>query len=308
LCMSIIIENNHLEQILETLDSATIESSPNLLLASLFWEDERRDAALLCYKHMRWIDDLVDDAKSQTGFLNDAVRQSLIAAVNDWLKTILEGSDKELNDVVKAFNIPSRYWESFARSMLYDVDHTGFKSMADFIKYAEGAAVAPASLFMHFCGVIKKGNSYSIPEFNCIEIARPCALFSYMVHIIRDFQIDQLNHLNYFAEDIIQAYGLNSEILSRVAKGAIPDDNFRKMMEYYKGQASFYRKQTMDSIQTVSPLVLPEYRISIEVIFALYDYIFNLIDTQKINFTAKELTPEPVDIRNALIKKIVSAH
>ena len=33
--------------------------------------------------------------------------------------------------------------------------------------------------------------------------ATPCAMFSYLVHIIRDFQKDQQNNLNYFADDVM---------------------------------------------------------------------------------------------------------
>ena len=47
------------------------------------------------------------------------------------------------------------------------------------------------------------------------DVARPCAIFSYLVHIIRDFRKDQLNNLNYFAVDILEKHGLTAENLRR---------------------------------------------------------------------------------------------
>lgn len=51
--------------------------------------------------------------------------------------------------------------------------------------------------------IIQKNDRFIDPPFNEKEAAIPCAIFSYLVHIIRDFQKDQFNNLNYFADDRI---------------------------------------------------------------------------------------------------------
>ena len=82
-------------------------------------------------------------------------------------------------------------------SEIYDIHHNGFWTFVEFIDYSESASVAPASVFVHQCCLKKLNGSIFAPEIDIIEVARPCAIFSYLVHIIRDFQKDQVNHLNY---------------------------------------------------------------------------------------------------------------
>jgi len=57
--------------------------------------------------------------------------------------------------------------------------------------------------FCPFMRIIQKNDRFIDPPFNVKEAAIPCAIFSYLVHIIRDFQKDQFNNLNYFADDRI---------------------------------------------------------------------------------------------------------
>ena len=59
----------------------------------------------------------------------------------------------------------------------------------------------------------------SSDEYNVIDVARPCALFSYIVHIIRDFQQDQMENLNYFALDVLRKHGLQPADLKAIEPG-----------------------------------------------------------------------------------------
>ncbi len=126
----------------------------------------------------------------------------------------------ELLDTIRTFHIPVWPLEAFAKSMIYDIDHTGFRTVEDFIEYSQGASVAPASIFVHLSGLIQNGHGYKEPLFDVRSAATPCAMFSYLVHIIRDFQKDQLNNLNYFADDSIIRNGLTTRDLFAMARGA----------------------------------------------------------------------------------------
>ena len=96
----------------------------------------------------------------------------------------------------------------------------------------DGASVAPASIFVHLCGLREDNGQYLPPLFDVREAAIPCAVFSYLVHIIRDFQKDQFNNLNYFADDILEKNGLHRKDLRRIAeKGDIP----ARIPEGYQG-------------------------------------------------------------------------
>ena len=93
--------------------------------------------------------------------------------------------------------------EAFAKSMIYDINNDGFPTLKAFLEYSEGASVAPASIFVHLNSISKTDGNYINPPFDVKWAATPCAIFSYLVHIIRDFQKDQLNNLSYFADDLI---------------------------------------------------------------------------------------------------------
>lgn len=56
------------------------------------------------------------------------------------------------------------------------------------------------------------------------------ALFSYLVHIIRDFQKDQLNNLNYFSLDILEKNKLTVNNLGEIARGASIPGGFRNVI------------------------------------------------------------------------------
>ena len=121
--------------------------------------------------------------------------------------------------------------------------------------------------------------------------------FSYLVHIIRDFQKDHLNNLNYFPDDLITKYGMNRQQLLFMAKGGQITDGFRSMIRELCDVADVYRAQTLQMIRQIKPLVEPRSQLSLEIIFALYLMVFERIDIEHGTFTAAELNPTWRQIR-----------
>jgi phytoene/squalene synthetase len=177
--------------------------------------------------------------------------------------------------------------------MIWDINNDGFPTLDSFIEYSQGASVAPASIFVHLNGLTDKNGVYGDPEFDVRQAATPCAIFSYLVHIIRDFQKDQLNNLNYFADDIAQKHRLSRHDLKEIAYGHPVSDNFRNMIKVYYSIADEYRRETYAIIKKLQPLLEPRYRLSLEIIFDLYLMVFERIDVKNGNFTAEELNPSP---------------
>ena len=66
-------------------------------------------------------------------------------------------------------------------------------------------------------------------------------MFSYFVHIIRDFRKDQMNNLSYFADDVIARHHLSRSGMRNIANGARIPDGFRAMMREYRQIADGYR-------------------------------------------------------------------
>jgi phytoene/squalene synthetase len=297
--------------IFNSIDFQQIKDHPNILIAANFWEEDRFCAAKICYKFMRAIDDLIDNHKANNRDIGPGERIQFRTNVEEWLKMFITSAEnnpfqKELLDTINTFCIPLWPMEAFAKSMIYDINNDGFLSLQAFLDYTRGASVAPASVFVHLVGLTQKDGKYSVPSFDVKEAATPCAIFSYLVHIIRDFQKDQLANLNYFAEDLILKYDLTSQKLRDFAGGMPVSDNFRRMIGEYHSLANQYRLKTFAVLQQIRPLLEPRYQLSLEIIFNLYQMVFEKIDLKNGRFTSEELNPSPEEIRERVYSIIMN--
>jgi phytoene synthase len=299
--------NNRTRSVLDKIDFENIEKHPNILIAARIWDDRRFHAAKVCYKFMRMIDDLIDDRKALGKEITCLEKEALGEQVKMWVECLEMGKDHdpfyaELSETISTFKIPLRIFQNFAKSMLYDIDHDGFETLDQFMEYAEGASVAPASVFVHLCCLSEANGSYIIPGYDVVEAARPCAIFSYLVHIIRDFQEDQLSNLNYFAGDVLDRHGLKPSDLRTIARGAPLPDAFRKVIGEYCAVARVYSGQTLEVIRKLSSRVNGRYLLSLHVIYQLYKMVFDRIDIEYGTFTREELNPTPSEIREKVLE------
>ena len=288
--------------IFDSINFEKIVDHPNILIAAHFWDKERYQAAKNCYKFMRAIDDLIDDYKTEHVTIAPENQAQFEADVYRWVNTFAKASENnplqaELIETVERFSIPFWPMEAFAKSMIYDIYHDGFPTLQGFIDYAGGASVAPASIFVHLCGLTQKNGQYLPPVFDVERVATPCAIFSYLVHIIRDFQKDHLNNLNYFPDDLIAKYDLDRAILLQMAQGTPVNQGFRNLIRELYEVADFYRLKTYKMIQEIRPFVEPRCQLSLEIIFALYLMVFERIDIENGTFTTKELNPTWQEIK-----------
>lgn len=294
----------------ESIDFDKIIDHPNILIAANFWDEERYQAARTCYKFMRTLDDLIDNHKAEHNGIAEEEKDSLKDSLNHWMDMLRAGKNPEpfsngLTETINRFRIPLWALEAFAESMLYDINHDGFATIGDFVQYAGGASVAPASVFVHLAGLQKNDGVYSEPPFNVRRTASPCAMFSYFVHIIRDFRKDQLNNLSYFSDDIVYRHNLTRADLKNIALGAPVSDGFREMMREFYRITDGYRISTLRVINEVCPLLEPRYRLSLEIIFDLYMMVFERIDPDKGSFSTEELNPTPSETRERVRKVIL---
>ena len=293
------------------LDFTQILTNPILDIAAHFWEGERYDAFKICYRSMRVVDDLIDNRKSTFVKISEVEKRQLTAMVRDWLKEIesatpYDSFHKQLMETRAKFQIPLSPWRKLSKSMIYDLHHEGFRDFPTFLKYSQGAAVAPGSIFMHLCGVVKEREHYRPPHYDIRKAARPLALFCYLVHIIRDFQKDQNNNLNYFADNLVEKNGLNQQLLKEIATGSKINPGFRNLMEKYYNFAEYYRRKARLTIDRMSADLEPPYQLSLEIIYNLYLQIFKRIDVLNGRFTTTELCPLPEEVQNR-IKLTVSS-
>jgi len=287
-------------------DFKEILTNPFLDIAARFWDKPRYEAFQVCYRSMRFVDDLVDDRKAAGTPISEKEVARYREMIVSWLdgirtRTALNAFQTELVATFDRYAIPLWPWERLCRAMIYDLKHDGFKSFRVFLRYAEGAAIAPASVFTHLCGVGDGSEGcYLSPTYDVREAARSLALFSYLVHILRDFQKDQLRGLNYFAEDILTTRSLTPADLRRVAEGGKISDGLRDLIGQYRGIADYYRRKARHTLDDLADALKPRYRLSLEVIYGLYCLVFERIDPRGGRFTEDELNPSPLEIRNRI--------
>lgn len=286
-----------------SIDFEKIVDHPNILIAARFWEENKYRAAKNCYKFMRAIDDLIDNYKTEHQTIAPDDKPLFEAEVHTWINRILhsgENANPMCNDVIetiRTFQIPFWPFEDFARSMIYDIYHDGFPTFPAFLDYAVGASVAPASIFVHLCGLRYQEGAYLLPAFSVKEAAAPCAIFSYLVHIIRDFMKDHRNHLNYFPDDLLMKYNLDREKLRCMAQGGEITRDFRECIRELYIEADKYRLKTKEVIREIGPLLEPCSRLSLEIIFGLYTLVFDRIDWEEGGFTTEELNPTAAEVK-----------
>jgi phytoene/squalene synthetase len=188
--------------------------------------------------------------------------------------------------------------------MVFDIHHDGFRTFEEFLDYAEGASNGPASVFVHLCCLDKLQGEFVPPNLVISDVARPCAIFSYLVHIIRDFQKDQFNNLNYFALDMLDKHGLSAEQLQQIARGGEIPGGFRDVVREYKMIAGKYKTGTEKMLRSLKGRLEPRYTLSLRIIFHLYLQIYNRIDPEHGRFTAAELNPTPEEVKASVTECI----
>lgn len=286
----------------ESIDFESIIDHPNILIAAHFWDEDRYQAARTCYKFMRYIDDFIDNYKSEHLTISPDEQADFELHVNQWIASVVD-TDKpctlfpEITETIRRFRIPAWPMEAFASSMIYDIYNDGFESLDVFLNYSQGASVAPAAIFVHLCGLTRSGDTYLAPAFDVKKAAEPCAIFSYLVHIIRDFVKDHTHNLNYFPENLMKENELTRENLLQMARGGAVTESFRRMISVLYSEADKYRLKTLEVMREIMPLLQPDSRISLEIIFALYSMVFERIDIAHGNFSTSELNPTASEIK-----------
>ncbi|RKX28139.1 MAG: hypothetical protein DRP47_05070 [Candidatus Zixiibacteriota bacterium] len=292
-------------------DFDQILTNPILDIAARFWENDRYEAFRVCYRSMRVLDDLVDNRKIEGTEISHREQILLTSMIDDWLVTLRRGAptgefDKQLIAIINQYRIPPWPWERLAQAMKYDLYHDGFPSLLVFLRYCEGAAISPASIFMHLCGVEMDREDYTPPPYDIHKAARPLALFSYFVHIIRDLQKDQQAGLNYIADNMLLEEGLARSELVEIAQGGTISNRFRHLMTRYHQITEYYRHRARTNLDHLQPSLASRYQLSLEVIYGLYLQIFQRVNPDTGTFTSEELNPTPIEIKNRL-EEIVSS-
>ncbi len=290
---------------LRDVDFSQILTNPILDIAARACEPERYAAFQVCYRSMRILDNLVDHRKGNGTPITEAEALQFSFLIDDFVLKLKrkEADDKftaDLLNVITRFNLPLWPWERLATAMKYDLKHDRFPTFLQFLRYCEGAAIAPAAVFMHLIGVQETETGYCKPEYDIRNAARALAIFSYLVHILRDFSKDHHQNLVYISSDLIQKHNVNANDLQQAASATAFSGPFKNLIIEYVQIADYYRQKARVQIALTSPLLAPRYQFSLNLIYELYLQIFERIDATNGYLDEAKTAVLPADIQTRI--------
>ena len=221
---------------------AIAAGSPNHLhaVAQRLDHPVKRRLFLVCYAAMRVIDDAVDKrflarpAAERTrtrGAMGDLLArwldQAIAAAAGTFVPDAAAFEPEvfvALNHYAGASNIGADPWRKLAAALRRDVEEQPLATWDDFAAYGEGAAVAPATIFLYIlaCRVTDGHTTCLAGDVPLADFARDMAIFCYLVHILRDLPVDATKsaQLLTIPAEAIRATGLDeARLRSAVAIG-----------------------------------------------------------------------------------------
>jgi phytoene/squalene synthetase len=269
----------------------------NLYRTSCYFEDpERYTAFCAFYAVMRLVDDRVDDSladrrsSADRGAVHDAVD-----AWHDAVKAACEGRTLSGNaairmdnpdapdlhgafsDAYRRFPTPTSLWDDFFSSMHQDLERVRFTAYDDFVSYAKGAAVAPATIYLYLISAEKErdGVSHLPPAgFHLSEAGRNLGLFAYIAHILRDLAADLTSGdppYPFIADDDMASHGLTEAALYSDLAAGSSGAPLRSLVRDLAARARILANEGRGHLRRILPDLSPDRAFVLELIVRIYE-------------------------------------
>lgn len=279
----------------------------NLYLASRFFEDRCRYRAFCAYYAvMRVVDDRVDDLSARRPVpaeeLERAERE--VGAWRRAIRGLFDGTPAPsvpahaplgahaallaaFGDALDRFPVPRSLWENFFDAMERDLREPRFDSFGEFLDYAEGATVAPTTIYLSLLASSETApgdERYAPPEdFELIECGRRLGLFAYLVHIIRDLPKDLSageSSLIYLAGDDMAAHAVTDETLAEASERGVAGERLRALLAELGQRARQYLDSGRALVAPLEGRIAPDCEFVLELIIGLYEELLVRIGAQ----------------------------
>jgi len=304
----------------------------NLYITSSFFKDSVKYKAFCAYYAvMRIVDDRVDNLPlSLAG--NEELCNRELGVVNAWEQVIiscsqgiypatfqLEACDfanaravcESLITAFQAIPVPIILWRNFFDAMRSDILAGEFDSWSDFLTYAEGATVAPTTIYLLL--IAAKRNeancSYELPTgFDLFTCGRHLGIFAYLGHIIRDLAEDIKNattRLCITREDMV-GHGVTPERLrNEASRHQASPSTCSLVVDLLQRARKYLLKGRAITVQ-IQDIIENDGRFILELIITMYENIITKIESVGFDPMAKRhyLTRE----EKANIVKSVAVH
>jgi|TARA_B100000745_G_scaffold298025_2_gene245940 phytoene synthase len=223
-----------------TAEAIAAKDFNNLYRTSCFFVDpERYRAFCALYAIMRVVDDRVDEVLAQGCPKEEAIlERTVLDAWQRLVEATLSQKSPNLHDLemcrdprapelfdafsraYKQFPVKRQLWDNFFDAMGEDLRRTRFETYSDFVRYAQGATVAPTTVYLYLIASERSDNDEVFrvaSDFMLDSCGQKLGLFAYIVHVLRDLRRDLetgKTGLLYLAGDDMAHRGVNEQLLA----------------------------------------------------------------------------------------------
>jgi phytoene/squalene synthetase len=300
----------------------------NLYRASSYFEDREKYRAFCAYYAlMRVVDDRIDGLHTRLR-LSDQERRAEHEVVSAWdagVRICYQGGvvpkpivrqcgladAQHLFDSFAAslevFRSPPALWNNFFQSMHWDLDHERFDTWPEFLSYAEGASVAPTTVYLFLITSQRRGVSVSSPAgFDVIKCGRQLGVFAYLAHILRDLAEDLQrgdNGLIYVCGEDMTAYGVTEQLLFRDAEQGRSSRATRRLVAELLARARAFLSSARPLMPCLSGRLDRDCEFILDLIVTVYERVLDKIAACafEVMGTGHRLTPEE---KEAIVKEV----
>jgi len=295
----------HQKQAYRVTEAIASRDHNNLYITSSFFKDRIKYRAFCAYYAvMRIVDDRVDNLPlpiSRTEGLDnrelgivDAWEQVVVSCHSGIRPTAAqlyacdfaeaEAVCESLIAAFRAFPVPIKLWTNFFKAMRSDIIAGEFTCWSDFLTYAEGATVAPTTIYLSLITAQRdeSNNSYKFPTgFDLFKCGRDLGIFAYLGHIIRDLAEDikhAATRLCITREDMV-THGISPETLrSDMLKGQASPATCGLVLDLLQ-RARKYLLQGRALTLQIQDFIESDSRFILELIITMYEHIIAKIES-----------------------------
>lgn len=276
----------------------------NLYITSSFFKDKLKYKAFCAfYAVMRIVDDRIDNLPISVKQNKESLKSEL-KVVDAWEQLVMlshqgiQPTDSQLEtcdfpeveavcesliESFRIFPVPIQLWTNFFNATRSDLVAGEFKSWTDFLDYAEGATVAPTTIYLYLITAQRNNekNYYELPVgFDLFKCGRYLGIFAYLGHIIRDLAEDVKSAVRIcITREDMNMHDLSLEILkkeslknqSSLATNGLVIDILQRARRYLS-RGRVYVTQVQDYLEN-------DCRFILELIITVYEKVIEKIES-----------------------------
>jgi phytoene synthase len=278
-------------------ESIAKQKNSFLYYVSSFFEDKNKFKAFCStYASMRILDDFVDGIKNRTK-LNSDEKVFYLEEINKWEILITDCYNgkrlenpilRALSDTFKTFNIQLSPWANLAEAMRWDIEHSRFNTFNEFLNYTEGAAIAPATVFISVLSAQSNGEKYncSANGTNSYYYAKDLAIFCYLTHILRDVSCDlelEDSGLIYLPMEDLHRFSVSEKELWNFKSTKTINTKFQQLMEYQIRRARKFGNKGKTMMNELFEYLDSDCRFILKLLVSLYEKTMDKIEDAAYN-------------------------